>query len=212
LSRQQQGFLVLFRSTSDTIVAGMLLSLAYLKAIQWLAPFKDPALNLMKETTVWQIFFVFLIALLIKMDDFDSGILVVCLMLVFFVNFLILLGQYLLQCCGHRHVCVPDTAASHQEEEYKDTGGAVEMQRVTSLVVSPDTPSSSCSSSSSSVVSAAREGSGGSEINNINNTTTAVPAAAGSQSQSSPCSDMMHTGAVDTRHRHTHSPFHPLPT
>ena len=72
-----QGFLVLFRSTSDTIVAGMLLSLAYLKAIQWLAPFKDPALNRIKETSIWQIFFVFMIALLIKMDDIDSDFLVV---------------------------------------------------------------------------------------------------------------------------------------
>jgi hypothetical protein len=67
-----QGFLVLFQSTSDTIVAGMLLSLVYLKAIQWLAPFKDPMLNRIKETSVWQIFFVFLIALLIKMNDIDS--------------------------------------------------------------------------------------------------------------------------------------------
>ena len=86
--------------------------------------------------------------------------------------------------------------------------GAVEMQSVTSLVVSPDTSSSSSSlSSSSSVVRAAREGSGGSEAGAKSITTTAVPAAAGSQSQSSPCSDMMHTGAVDTPH--THSPFHP---
>jgi hypothetical protein len=114
LSRQQKGFLVLFRSTSDTIVAGMLLSLAYLKAIQWLAPFKDPALNLMKETSIWQIFFVFMIAQLIKMDDIDSDFLAICLMLVFFVNFLILLGQYLVQCCGRHHVCVPDTAASQE--------------------------------------------------------------------------------------------------
>jgi hypothetical protein len=207
-----QGFLVLFRSTSDTIVAGMLLSLAYLKAILWLAPFKDPALNRIKETSVWQIFFVFLIALLIKMDDIDSDILVVCLMMVFFLNFLIMLGQYLVQCCG-RHVCVPDTAAS-QEAGGGDMIGAVEMQSATSLVVSPNTLSSS-----SSVVSAARDISGG-EDGTINTTAGGSaghvtvpglpPAGAGSQSQShsksSSASDM-HT-SVDTHY--THSPFHPF--
>jgi hypothetical protein len=45
---EPSGLSLLFRSTSDTIVAGMLLSLAYLKAIQRLAPFKDPALNRIK--------------------------------------------------------------------------------------------------------------------------------------------------------------------
>jgi hypothetical protein len=187
-----QGFLVLFRSTSDTIVAGMLLSLAYLKAIQWLAPFKDPALNRIKETSEWQIFFVFLIALLIKLGDTDSDFLVVCLMLAFFANFLILFGQYVVQYCG-RYVCVPLSVARHEAGKDK----AVELQNVTSLVLPPDT--------SASVESAVREEDSGSEDSTspVNGSsgghhvcvvTGPPPAllAAGSQSQSqsSPSSDM----------------------
>jgi hypothetical protein len=180
---------VLFRSTSDTIVAGMMLSLVYVKAIQWLTPFKDPALNRIKETSLWQIFFVFFIALLIKMNDVDSDFLLVCLLLVFFVNFLILVGQYLLQWCGRR-VCVSHTAAGQELE--KDVG-SVEMQNhdVTSVVVSPDT----------SVVSAVREG-GAKEDG-----TTAAGGTAGHVCVSAAGSDMMHTASGG--HTPTHSPFHP---
>jgi hypothetical protein len=216
-----QGFLVLFRSTSDTIVAGMLLSLAYLKAIQWLAPFKDPALNRIKEISVWQIFFVFMIALLIKMDDIDSDFLAVCLLLVFFVNFLILLGQYLVKCCSVR---VPRSGVSRKAGDEKNHFEEVEMR----AVVSPaDTLSSSLVNDTGTVEeeSGSEDGTAG-----ITTTTTtaggiitghervaadsvtvsplAVAAAAGSQSQSqsSSASDMMlHT---DTAVEHTHSPLH----
>jgi hypothetical protein len=63
---------------------GMLLSLAYLKMIQLLKPFTDPELNRIKETSIWQIFFIFLIALLLKTYEVDGGLLTVCLLLVFF--------------------------------------------------------------------------------------------------------------------------------
>jgi hypothetical protein len=206
-----QGFLVLFRSTSDTIVAGMLLSLAYLKAIQWLAPFKDPVMNRIKETSLWQIFFVFFIALLIKMDDVNSDMLVVCLMLVFFANFWILLGQYLVQYCG-RHLCVPDTAARRVGNNVM---GAVEMQNVTtSLVLSSD--KSSCLVNNDAM----REGSGEDGISTVGGSgghhvcvaasVTGPPpavAAAGSQGQGqSSLSSDMHTAVGHTQ---THSPFHP---
>ena len=58
--------------------------------IQLLKPFADPKLNDIKETSIWQIFFVFLIALLIKNNDSDSVFLAVCLMVTFFMNFIIL--------------------------------------------------------------------------------------------------------------------------
>jgi hypothetical protein len=78
-------------------VAGMLLSLIYLKMVQLLKPFTDPAMNRIKETSIWQIFFVFLIALLLNTNAVDSVLLTVCLMLVFLGNLIILLGQYLVQ-------------------------------------------------------------------------------------------------------------------
>ena len=81
---------MLFQSTKDTIVAGMLLSLIYL--------------NRIKETSIWQIFFVFLIALLLKTNAVHSDFLTICLLLVFFGNFILLLGQYLVKWL--QHVCV----------------------------------------------------------------------------------------------------------
>jgi hypothetical protein len=95
-----QGFLVLFESTSDTIVAGMVLSLTYLKCIQLLRPFVAPELNHIKETSLWQVFFVFLIALLIRMGDVDRDFLTVCLLLAFFANFVMLGVLYVA-----RHYC-----------------------------------------------------------------------------------------------------------
>ena len=80
-------------------MAGMLLSLIYLKLIQLLQPFTDPGLNRIKETSIWQIFFVFLIAHFLKTDTIDTDFLTVCLLLVFFCNFILLLGQYLVQHC-----------------------------------------------------------------------------------------------------------------
>jgi hypothetical protein len=85
---------VLFESTADTIVAGMALSLTYIKVVQLLQPFKDPQLNLIKETSLWQIFFIFLIAMLIKMDEVDSEFLTMCLLLTFFMNFAMLGWQW----------------------------------------------------------------------------------------------------------------------
>lgn len=90
--------MVLFKSTSDTIMAGMMLSLVYLKMVQLLQPFIDPQLNVIKETTLWQIYFVFLIALLIKMDDINSDFLTFCLMLTFFFNFILFGG---IRCAQH---------------------------------------------------------------------------------------------------------------
>jgi len=49
----------------------MLISLIYLKLMQLLQPFTDPGLNRIKETSIWQIFFVFLIALLLKTNEVD---------------------------------------------------------------------------------------------------------------------------------------------
>ena len=126
-----QGFLVLFQSTSDTIVAGMLLSLAYLKMVQLLKPYTDQELNRIKETSIWQIFFVFLIALLIKMNDVDKNFLAVCLLLVFFANFAILFGQYLV----HRFEwlsCGPQSVTWRAGDGEKEM--EVEMESATSLV------------------------------------------------------------------------------
>ena len=95
---------MLFQSTSDTIVAGMLLSLTYIKLIQLLQPFTDPELNRIKETSIWQLFFVFQIALLLKTNSGKSEVLSVCLLIVFFINFIILLGKYLVK-YWLRHVC-----------------------------------------------------------------------------------------------------------
>ena len=81
-------------------MAGMVLSLTYLKVVQLLQPFTDPWLNQIKETSLWQIFFVFLIALLIEMNDVDRHFLTVCLMLAFFINFIVLGVQWLLRRCG----------------------------------------------------------------------------------------------------------------
>jgi hypothetical protein len=83
----------------------MLLSLIYLKLVQLLKPHSDPVLNRIKETSIWQIFFVFLIALLLHTNAVESVFLTVCLMLVFFGNFILLLGQYLVQ-YWLRHACV----------------------------------------------------------------------------------------------------------
>jgi hypothetical protein len=211
----RQGFLVLFRSTSDTIVAGMLLSLAYLKAIQWLMPFQDPELNRIKETSIWQIFFVFQIALLIKMDDVDRDLLTACLLFVFFVNILILLVQYLVQCCG-RHVCVHSTAAG---EVGKDMG-AVEMQKTSALAISNDAFSSGSdvregSGSEDITITTTAGGSAGHHVrvtaSSVPGPPPAVPTAAGSQSQSqsqSQSSPSSNTHSV-VGHSHTHSPFHP---
>jgi hypothetical protein len=128
---------VLFRSTSDTIVAGMLLSLAYLKAIQWLTPFKDPALNRIKETSVWQIFFVFLIALLIKMDDVDSEFLAASLLLVFFANIVIWLGQCLVQCCEHNAACVSRQVRDGEKVMKVEMQGSVSPAVSSGISVSP---------------------------------------------------------------------------
>ena len=93
-------------SSSDTIVAGMLLSLIYLRLIHLLQPFTDPGLNRIKETSIWQIFFVFLIALLLKTNAMDSDLLTTWLLLVFFANFILLLGQYLAQYWLRHAACV----------------------------------------------------------------------------------------------------------
>jgi hypothetical protein len=224
----RQGFLVLFRSTSDTIVAGMLLSLAYLKAIQWLAPFKDPALTRIKETSVWQIFFVFLIALLIKMDDVDGDFLAVCLILVFFVNFLILLGQYLAQRCGC-HACVSRHVSSEQIMGKDMMGaGAVEMQNAASMVVCPDSSSLSSSSSTTTVSAVGeQEGGGSKELEGATTATTTGGATARStcspRPRSSPPPPLPSSAACVTTggaggagggagRGHTHSPLHPTTT
>lgn len=110
-----QGFLVLFHSTWNTVVAGMLLSLTYLKTVQLLRPFKDPELNRIKETSVWQIFFVFLIALLIKTEEIDSNSLTACLLLVFFFHFFLLLGKYVVRYWERRVAKSPGEADSEAE-------------------------------------------------------------------------------------------------
>jgi hypothetical protein len=211
---------VLFRSTSDTIVAGMLLSLAYLKAIQWLAPFKDPALTRIKETSVWQIFFVFLIALLIKMDDVDGDFLAVCLILVFFVNFLILLGQYLAQRFGS-HACVSRHVASEQIMGKDMMGaGAVEMQNAASMVVCPDSSSSSSSSSTTTTVSAVgeQEGGGSKELEGATTATTARSTCSPRPRSSPPpplpssATCVTTAAAAGAGRGHTHSPLHPTTT
>ena len=134
-----QGFLVLFQSTSDTIVAGMLLSLTYLKMIQLLRPFADHDLNRIKETSIWQIFFVFLIALLLKNRDVNSDILTICLFLIFFLNFFLLLGQSLVQ-CGQKRSCVSVLRSksavqrqSSRDVKVMEKDGAIYMERCSSL-------------------------------------------------------------------------------
>ena len=82
----------------NKIVAGIVISLVYLKMIQVLKPFKDPQLNVIKETSLWQIFFVFQIALVITKDsEVDRNFITFCLMLAFFMNVVILVFQYVVQ-------------------------------------------------------------------------------------------------------------------
>lgn len=75
-----------------------MLSLAYLKALQVKKPFIDPELNLIKETSIWQIYFVFLIALMIQIDEIDRMVLTMALMFVFFANIIIFVGKWLAHC------------------------------------------------------------------------------------------------------------------
>jgi len=98
---------VLFHSTADTIVAGILLTLVYLKTIQLLHPFADQQLNIIKETSLWQIFLVFFIALLIKMNDVNSDFLTASLILTFFANFLLMGWQWMSRSLVHgaKFVC-----------------------------------------------------------------------------------------------------------
>ena len=129
-----QGFLVLFQSTSDTIVAGMLLSLIYLKLIQLLQPFTDPGLNRIKETSIWQIFFVFLIALLLHTNSIDSDFLTVCLFVAFFINFILLLGQALVQYwVRHVHVRRGSKSQSGRMTQDGEREMEMEMERRTTL-------------------------------------------------------------------------------
>jgi hypothetical protein len=165
-------------------VAGMLLSLVYLKAIQWLAPFKDPTLNRIKETSVWQIFFVFTIALLIKMDDIDSDVLTFCLLLAFSINFFIMIGQYLVQSCG-RHV-VTTTRRRHVDSTNMNKDSTMEDGVEMEITPSSLLPSSSSSSSSSSASITEEEEEGG---------------AGGRHDSGGGGSDVVADG-------HTHSPFH----
>lgn len=116
---------MLFQSTSDTIVAGMVLSLIYLKMIQLLKPFTDPGLNRIKETSIWQIFFVLFIALLLKTRAVNSDFLTVCLLLAFFANFILLLGQYLWQ-YGLQHLLLHHMKKM-QRDEVVESGADKEM-------------------------------------------------------------------------------------
>ena len=118
---------MLFESTADTIVAGIVLSLIYLKAVQLLQPYADEQLNIIKETSLWQIFFVFLIALLIMMDNVDRDFLTVCLLITFFVNILIVGGQLVLHGCIRLN-CVGST----DTDSSFDVGRATEVEMSTS--------------------------------------------------------------------------------
>lgn len=129
---------MLFNSTVDTIIAGLMLSLVYLKAVQLLQPFSDPQLNIIKEISLWQIFFVFLIALLIKMNESHYDFLTVCLLVTFFANFILLAGQYVVHLLLG---CIAPTAKTLKRQSCNTSSSAVdaldiEMESVLSMASS----------------------------------------------------------------------------
>ena len=213
-----QGFLVLFRSTSDTIVAGMLLSLTFLKMVQLLKPYKDQELNRIKETSIWQIFFVFQIALLIKMNDVDGNFLTVCLLLAFFANFVILLGQCLVQYC-ERHVCVPlSVFRRHGGDAEKDVMEVEMKSSMASLVTAPGGLSSRNDDNTRSISDSSSDGphaSSGHARVDSNVTTSSPPVPAPSTGSSASSTDRDDDDSHDVNSlcsdtvEHTHSPFHP---
>mgnify|MGYP003386388082 CR=1 FL=1 len=224
---------MLFQSTSDTIVAGMLLSLTYLKLIQLLQPFTDPGLNRIKETSIWQIFFVFLIALLLKTNAVDSDFLTVCLLLIFFMNFILLVGQYVAQCLL-RYACVGVKRDSKRRSGGVEKGGdrdvsmEMEMDRRTTLsaslpgVMSAITSSGQQKSRGSSRGSSSRGsssgGAGGGGRGSVEEmredaVVTRDPSSTGSTGSTSIREDSVRS-AVDTdvhttdQHAQIRSPFH----
>jgi len=132
------GVLVLFNSTVDTIMAGVMLTLIYLKAVQLLQPFSDTQLNIIKEISLWQIFFVFLIALLIKMKDSHNDFLAVCLLVTFFANFIFLGGQYAARLLSR---CIEPTVKAmkrHSSNASSSVVDALDIEMESRLSVSLD--------------------------------------------------------------------------
>ena len=92
-----QGFLILIRSTSYKIMVGTWLTLSYLKLVQHFKPYLDNELNRMKETSLWQIFFIFYLALLIKYDNIDADLLKALLVVTFFANYLMYISHFVIR-------------------------------------------------------------------------------------------------------------------
>jgi hypothetical protein len=135
-----QGFLVLFNSTFDTIIAGMMLSIVYMKLVQVLKPYVDDELNRMKEISLWQIFFVFFLALLIKMDNYDNWALTLFVVVVFFAYFILAVMRYMLSCCWKQHAGIMErvsgsTTVAEPDQQKVKTG--IEMNRLVSQVPPP---------------------------------------------------------------------------
>ena len=126
-----QGFLALLPTTADIIVAGIVLSLAYLKAIQVLKPYTDPELNRIKETSIWQVFLVFFIALLMKQNEIDRDILTYWLLLVFFANFVYIIGVYALAYLQRRlliHKVLNNVGISFQQSKLDEVDKDIELR------------------------------------------------------------------------------------
>ena len=120
-----QGFLILVHSTSVKIFAGIAATLCYLKLVQHFQPYADHELNRMKETSLWQIFSIFFLALLIKTDEIDSSPLKVLLVTTFFADFIILFcvfcAQYLRKVAAEHRPRTRRGTERETEMDYRNT-------------------------------------------------------------------------------------------
>ena len=73
------------------------MTLCYLKLVQYFKPYIDDKLNHMKETSLWQIYVIFFLALLIKYTYVDDKVIKYFLIVTFFANFIILFFDITLQ-------------------------------------------------------------------------------------------------------------------
>jgi hypothetical protein len=84
------GFLVLInQGSSSQVIIGSLFAIAYVKLHEVYRPYEDSRLNVAKGMSLWQIYFIFFLALisyaeLVNRDDITFNVVVVCVM---FINF-----------------------------------------------------------------------------------------------------------------------------
>lgn len=128
------------------IFVGMVATFIYLKLVQHFEPYIDRELNRMKETSLWQIAFILLLALLIKADEINFSALRAFLVITFFANFIVLLCEQSVHFIRGR---AGATTAAMEENELMDMPSAVQGYgcaggdegRVSSEVTSKDTDS-----------------------------------------------------------------------